>query len=310
MRRAVVPLVVGGLLLGGPALAASPTPSPEDRSTTLTVTPRALPDRGVLRLSGFSDCAVIDGHLLFTRYDGTPDSLVVRARQSTTYDARREKFPFALRMAVPASARPGTAQVYAEPFCGPPEEYPPSSRVTVRITRSALVLAVSPRRPVQGAVIRVRATTCDGPGGRLTVRVRLAGAVAQRSAPIGGDGSAVIRVPLPAGSGRAQVDLPLAARECPGSTAPASVTITVRAAAAASASPSQAVLSASPSATPSPSGSSRATASSPQSGRAVPKDSATGGGAGGVPVLLGLGGAAALAGGAATVWARRRRTGS
>ncbi len=304
MRARLACAALLAVLVGAPgALAASP--SPYDSATTLTVTPRALPDRGVLSLSGFSDCAVIDGHLVFTRYDGTPDNVVVRARQATRYDDVREKYPFALRITVPAQARPGSARVYAEPFCGPPEEYPPSGDVTVQVTRSVLVLTASPRRPVAGTRLRVRAATCDGPGGRLTVQAELGGRKTQALAVIGADGVAQATVDLPPGAGTATVSAPKAAQECPGSTAAAPRRVAVRAAAPA---PAAAQSSATASAVPSPS-SSAPVASPATSGSAAPgtvTSRGDGDGPGGAAVAA-AGTALVLAVGAAVVVLRRRR---
>ena len=62
----------------------------------MTVSPAAAPDRSTVTLRGFSDCAVIDGHLVFTTYDGKADNVVVRST-SKTYDYDREKYPFTVR---------------------------------------------------------------------------------------------------------------------------------------------------------------------------------------------------------------------
>ena len=294
------------VLAGTPgALAASP--SPYDSATTLTVSPRALPDRGVLSLSGFSDCAVVDGHLVFTRYDGSADNVVVRGRQATRYDDAREKYPFAIRITVPAQARPGSARVYAEPFCGPPEEYPPSGQVAIEVTRSALVLTASPPRPMAGARLRVRAATCDGPGGRITVQVALGGRTTRALAAIGTDGAAEVSVDLPPGAGTATVSAPAAARECPGSAPVARRRLTVRAAAAT---PTAAQSSAPVSAAPSPP--SRAPVASPSTTGSGERRSAPARGKGGGPGGVGLavaGTALVLAVGAGAVAVRRRRTG-
>ncbi len=217
-------------LNSGPALAApTPSPSPDDRTTSLSVSPTLLSARATLTLKGFSDCAIIDGHLVFNGYDGNPDNVVVRSQQSR-YDMVREKYPYEVRIVVPGRARPGTAQVYAEPFCGPPEEYPPSKVQQVRLQPAVLTLAKGTRRPVAGQRLRLTAGTCNGPATRLTFDVTVAGVVERVRADVSGDGRASVSYLLPERTGPASVALPAAARECPGSTVPKALSFTVRAA--------------------------------------------------------------------------------
>jgi hypothetical protein len=214
----------------------------------LTVSPSSGPDRSTVVLRGFSDCAVIDGHLLFTTYDGRPDNVVVRGT-SKTYDYEREKYPFLLRLKVPPAAAPGPAEVYAEPFCGPPEEYGRSPTVAFRVERGRLVVSLSRRRLEVGDRLRIRAAACDGARGPLTVRVQVGGQVRDLTAAVDASGSASASVSLSlAGAGR--VSLPHADAQCPGSAAGAPVEFFVAGAAVAG-SPS---VSAAPS--PSESGSS------------------------------------------------------
>ncbi len=306
MRARLACAIVLAALTGAPgALAASP--SPYDSATTLTVSPRVLPDRGVLSLSGFSDCAVVDGHLLFTRYDGSADNVVVRAKQATRYDAAREKYPYSVRIPVPPRARPGAARVYAEPFCGPPEEYPPSSQVSVRVARSALALSASPRRPAAGGRVRVRAATCDGPGGRLTLQVVLGGRSVRGSAPIRADGTADTTLALPPGAGTATVSAPAAARECPGSTAPRALAVPVRGASSpTSALPASAAAPESPTPTGSPTVVAAPLADSPTVGPTGLAGSRRTGTEVGLAVLAA---GALLVASLGLVLARRRRTG-
>jgi hypothetical protein len=244
-----------------PSGAESPSPAPEDRTTTLSISPAAGPDRTTVVLQGFSDCAVIDGHLLFTSYDGRADNLVVRST-STRYDYSREKYPYTIRLTVPVSAAPGPARVYAEPFCGPPEEYPGSAVKPFRVERSGLSLRLSPRRLDRGDSLRVRARTCDGARGRLTVRVREAGEARDLQATLDSTGSAALSVPVGADG---EVSLPFAATECRGSAYAGAVAYDVRAGSAAvSAGPtptSSASRSAAPSTVPSTPASSQPTPS-------------------------------------------------
>lgn len=212
-------MLAGGIvLLATPAVGVeSPSPAPDDRTTTLTVSPSAAAAREVLTLRGFSDCAILDGHLLFTRYDGGADNVVVRSAPGAAYDDKREKFPYVVRITVPARARPGPAKAYAEPFCGPPEEYPASPTLSVRIDRGELVARASPRRPVAGQRIRVRAATCDGARGSLTLRVTVGRQVQDVRAPVAVDGTASASVRLGGAAGAATVTLPRVGTECPGS---------------------------------------------------------------------------------------------
>jgi hypothetical protein len=193
----------------------------------VTVTPVAGPDRTDVTLRGFSDCAVIDGHLIFTRYDGKADNVVARST-SRTYDYAREKYPFLVRLTVPATAAPGAAQVYAEPFCGPPEEYPPSAVRSFRIERSSLALRVSPQRPAGGDLLRVRAGTCDGARDLLTVRFRDGDRVVDRRVRVDSSGSAAASVRLAEAGGTLEVSLPRAADECRGSSYAGPVSVVVR----------------------------------------------------------------------------------
>lgn len=214
-------MLAGGIvLLATPAVGVespSPSPAPDDRTTTLTVSPSAPAAREVLTLRGFSDCAILDGHLLFTRYDGGADNVVVRSAPGAAYDAKREKFPYVIRITVPTRARPGPAKVYAEPFCGPPEEYPASPTLSVRIDRGELVASASPRRPVAGQRIRVRAATCDGARGSLTLRVTVGRQIQDVRAQVAADGTASASVRLGGAVGAATVTLPRVGAECPGS---------------------------------------------------------------------------------------------
>ena len=213
--RTAVTLVVAGGALALPAQAA--TPAPVDNATTLSVSPTSVTPRHPLALKGFSDCAVIDGHLVFTRYDGSADNVVVRAPQATRYDDAREKYPFAMQITVPAQARPGSVRVYAEPFCGPPEEYPPSGSVQVRVVPGALGLSVFPRRPLEGSRMRLSASTCNGPGGRVTFAVRAGSNSEQVTATADGQGRVRASVDVPRGVDAVEVSLPDVARQCPGS---------------------------------------------------------------------------------------------
>ncbi|MEO6203998.1 MAG: hypothetical protein ABIO67_01240 [Mycobacteriales bacterium] len=265
---AIAALFLLAALNSGPALAApTPSPSPDDRTTSLSVSPTSLSARETLTLKGFSDCAIIDGHLVFDGYDGNPDNVVVRSQQSR-YDLRREKYPYEVRIVVPGRARPGKAQVYAEPFCGPPEEYPPSGVQSVRLQPTPLTLAKGTRRPVAGQRLRLTAGTCNGPGTRLTFEVTVAGVVENVRAAVSGDGRASVSYLLPERIGPASVALPAAARECPGSTGPKALTFTVRAPHSATpAVVSRAPESASPS--PTPTSSARGVATAPPTADAV-----------------------------------------
>lgn len=218
MRVGLGPAAIAVVALGAlTSTATAAISAPADNATTVTVSPTALAPRATLTLSGFSDCAVVDGHLVFTRYDGTADNVVVRAPQATRYDDAREKYPFTVRIPVPAQARPGLVRVYAEPFCGPPEEYPPSPSVQVRVVPGVLTVSVFPRRPVEGRRMRLTATTCNGPGGRVTFAVRAADDAAQVTAAVDGQGRARASVDVPRGVDAVQVSLPEAAQQCPGS---------------------------------------------------------------------------------------------
>ncbi|MFN2522308.1 MAG: hypothetical protein ABR614_03220, partial [Mycobacteriales bacterium] len=144
MRRAGAWATCALLLVvtAAPAFGAeSPSPAPEDRTTSITVSPPAAPDRATLVLRGFSDCAVVDGHLMFRTYDGAAAEVVGRST-TQTYDYSRDKYPYLVRLTVPENAAPGSAQVYAAPFCGPPEEYPSSRVLPFRITQGQLLLRV------------------------------------------------------------------------------------------------------------------------------------------------------------------------
>ena len=308
--------VLVAVAVAGPATAAtpsplpsapsspspSPSPSPEDRATTLTVSPPAGPDRTSVLLRGFSDCAVIDGHLLFTTYDGKADNVVVR-RTSTTYDDAREKYPYAIRLTVPATAAPGTAKAYVEPFCGPPEEYPASAVVPFRVELAALALRLSPTRPPAGGRLRIRARTCDGSRGTLTIRVRSGDVSTDVRGAVDATGvaTASVRVTAPG-----EVSLPNAATECRGSSYAGAVAYALRAAVAASAGgpsaassppPTAASAAASPGRTPLPGASPSVAAAPGPAGR-------TGGGRG---PLLGAAAAALVAAAAGAVWLTLRR---
>ncbi|MCA1711715.1 MAG: hypothetical protein LC789_08820 [Actinobacteria bacterium] len=163
--------------------------------------------------------------LMFRTYDGAAGEVVGRST-SNTYDYSRDKYPFLVRLTVPANAAPGAAQVYAAPFCGPPEEYPSSRILPVRITQGQLLLRVSPRRPEVGERLRVRVSGCDGTRGRLTVRVQVGSDSRDVTAPVIA-GSASVRVRL-AMAGTGNVSLPSAATQCRGSRAAAPVPISVR----------------------------------------------------------------------------------
>ena len=302
MSRCAVAAAALVAALAPPAAAAeTPSPAPEDRSTTLTVTPTSGPDRSTVVLRGFSDCAVIDGHLVFTRYDGRPDNVVVRST-TKTYDYAREKYPYVVRVVVPATARPGPAEVFAEPFCGPPEEYPPSVRRAFRVVPGVLTLRVSPTRPEPGDRLRITASTCDGARGPVTVRVRQGDDLREVAAPV--DPAGRLSVTVTAGRGDGEVSLPRAAEQCPGSTRPAAVSFAARSPASAAASASAAT--AAPSAA-SPTPSTSPTAESPAAtASALPtrtqRDDESGGGVVLLAGLLGL----AMAGGVAAVLRRRR----
>lgn len=302
MSRYGVPAAMLVAAFAVPAGAAeTPSPAPEDRSTTVSVSPASGPDRSTLVLRGFSDCAVIDGHLLFTRYDGRPDNVVARTT-TKTYDYAREKYPYIVRLTVPATARPGPAEVYAEPFCGPPEEYPPSARRAFRVASGVLALRVSPTRLEPGELLRVGASTCDGAHGPVTVRVRQGGDVREVAAPVDAAGrlAATVRV----GGGDGEVSLPRAAEQCPGSTRPAVVAFSVRAPVVVTSAATRPA-SATPSAPPTTSASSLA-ASPTASPTAATTAPVSGRGSGRSPLLplalLGLG----LAAGAAVLLRRRR----
>ena len=305
-RAAAVALLV--LLTALPVHAESPSPTPDDRTTSLTVSPAAGPARSTVTLRGYSDCAVIDGHLLFTTYDGKPDNVVVRATTST-YDYDREKYPFVIRIRVPLTAAPGEASVYAQPFCAPPEEYPTSDELPFRVERSALAVQVSPRRPESGQRVGLRASTCAGPTGRLSFRVQVGGDVREVSAPVDALGSASASVRLGSATGDAQVTLPRAADECRGSVPPRGLTFRVRPGRTSVTPGESASASASPGSSPSSSAQPSPTSSGPASPSAAAEPSRrVARGAGGLglaalvaAVLL----AAAAAAGAVAV--RRRR---
>lgn len=310
-KRVGAALLAGGIvLLATPAVGVeSPSPAPDDRTTTLTVSPSSPAAREVLTLRGFSDCAILDGHLLFTRYDGGADNVVVRSAPGAAYDDKREKFPYAIRITVPLRARPGAARVYAEPFCGPPEEYPASPTLPLRIDRGQLLTSASPRRALAGQRIRVRAATCDGARPSLTLRVTVGRQVQDVRAPVSADGAAAASLRLGGAVGPATVTLPRESTECPGST-PAP-TYRFRVLAVPGSSPE-----ASPISTPSPSPSASAS-SAPPASNATPAPSASvvrarpaadrddGGSGAAVPALIVT--AAAAAATAAFVAARRRR---
>ena len=290
------------VMAGGPVLAAeTPSPAPEDRSTTLTVTPTSGPDRSAVVLRGFSDCAVIDGHLLFTRYDGRPDNVVVRTT-SRTYDYAREKYPYVVRVVVPATARPGPAQVFAEPFCGPPEEYPPSARRAFRVLPGELTLRVSPERVAPGERLRVSASTCDGARGPVPVRVRQGSEVRDLAAPVDAAGRAAVTVR--AGRGDGEVSLPRAVEQCPGSTRPAAVAFAVRLPASADAGASASPTTTPPSVPPPPSTSSAGP--SPSATAAAPPAPRRSDRSGGPGLLLPVALLAVAAAGTAVLLRRRR----
>ena len=272
------------------------------------MSPVAGPDRTIVTLRGFSDCAVIDGHLIFKRYDGKADNVVARST-SRAYDYAREKYPFTVRLTVPTTAAPGAAQVYAEPFCGPPEEYPPSAVRPFRVERSRLALRVSPRRPEGGELLRVRASTCDGPAGLLTIRVREGDRVVDRRVRVDASGLASVSVRLTAAGGPVEASLPRAAAECPGSSYAGPVSVTVRSVPGASSAPD-------PTGEPSPAPSAATTSATPSAGVAEssstpsPRGQARSERGAGGPPLLAAGLLALLAAGAgAVVLVRRSRRG-
>ncbi len=307
-RRTGAAVLVLAFLTGGPALAApspSPSPSPDDRSTSLSTSPGALSARETLTLKGFSDCAIIDGHLVFTGYDGNPDNVVVRSQQSR-YDTAREKYPYQVRIVVPARARPGSAQVYAEPFCGPPEDYPPSDVQRIRLVPAALNVTRSPRRPTEGRRLQLSARSCNGPGSRLTFAVAVDGVSERVTVAVSGDGRATLTYDLPRRAGPATVSLPSAASQCPGSSAPGVLAFTVRAVPTPAPAATETV-------SPSPSASTTSAAAvapvpfptrvndGPAAARTRPRRDR-----GPAVVLVLLAGALALGGGAAVWWSRRR----
>jgi hypothetical protein len=294
------------LLLAAPAVAAeSPSPAPEeDRTTSVAVSPASAADRGTFVLRGYSDCAVIDGHLLFRSYDGKADNVVARST-SKTYDYSREKYPYVVRVTVPAHAAPGPAQVYAAPFCGPPEEYPTSETLAVRIARGQLALRLSDRRLDVGDRLRVRVSGCDGTRGRLTVRVQVGGDTRDVPAAVV-SGAASARVTLRT-AGTGTVSLPRAATECRGSRAAAPVPFAVRGAAtvaSASASPSASEVPASAPASPAPMAASASASSSPSAAPAAAPRRKRDGGVPVLPVVLAV---LAAAGAAGAVLLRRSR---
>ena len=295
------------LLTAAPASAESPSPAPDDRTTSLTVSPAAAPARSTVTLRGYSDCAVIDGHLLFTTYDGKPDNLVVRATTST-YDYDREKYPFVIRLRVPVTAAPGAARVYAEPFCAPPEEYPVSDELPFRVERGALAVRVLTRRAEAGERVRLQAATCDGARGRLTFRVRVGNDVRDASAPVDRAGVASVSVLLGSATGPAEASLPRAAEECRGSTAAASVAFDVRRGRAATSPGSSASASAQQSAPPSSQAArpSATVSASSSAGPVASRRAARGDGGGGLlPPAVAVVLLVAVAAGAVAV--RRRR---
>lgn len=156
---------------------------------------------------------------------------------SRSYDYAREKYPFTVRLTVPTTAAPGVAQVYAEPFCGPPEEYPPSAVQSFRIERSRLALRLSPRRPDGGELLRVRASTCDGARDLLTIRLRDGDRVVDRRVRVDSSGFASVSVRLAVAGGPVEASLPRAAAECRGSSYAGPVSVTVRSVGGASSAP-------------------------------------------------------------------------
>jgi hypothetical protein len=308
--RAALSGTAGVLLvtLAGASVAASPSPSPspgvEDRTTTVSVSPTAAPDRAPIVLRGFSDCAVIDGHLLFTTYDGKADNVVVR-RTSTTYDYAREKYPFTIRLTVPVTAAPGRAKVYAEPFCGPPEEYPASTVAPFVVERSRLALRLSPRRPRSGDRLRVRVRTCDGGHGRLTVRVREGTAVRDLDATVDAAGAAALSVRV---TSAGDVSLPFAAAQCRGSSYAGAAAYAVRPTTSKAPEPTPAATTSSIEPTPSAAGPGPASTAPTAEATAAPR-AATSSDDGSAP-WLGVAAAALVAGaaGAVVVALVRRRT--
>jgi hypothetical protein len=241
--------VSGRLLVVATAVLAGAVAAPAAaEETTLRLSPAHAPAGGSVAVDLRSDCKLNYLNLTYSRYDGGTKTATTLT--DGRFDEGLQKYRYVGRLAVPGDAAYGSAVAYAQPYCGPPEEYPASRDVPFTVDRSVLRLAVSPARVRAGTreTLRVSGGDCAGSVSSVPLRVRwpdgssmtVTGAV--RSLRV----SASFALPpsVRPGTGTVALARPDA---CPGSRPLGPAVFTVRAAAVASESPAPTL---SPSPTP------------------------------------------------------------
>ena len=244
-----------------------------------------------------SDCALNYLNLTYHRYDGSTQTGTTLTEGK--YDAGLDKFRYRGSLRVPPDAAPGKATAFAQPYCGPPEEYPASGDVPFTVDHGRLALSASPARVVAGSRVTVSGGDCDGPVTSVPLVVRYGdGTRASVTARVDARRvSATFTAPPIPGEASVSLARPDA---CPGSRAAGAATFAVRVPAATSAPPATA--SVAPSATVS--GPPVLTAS-PETPEAVATITGTSSGGGAVPLALAALGVLAVAGAGTAWWLRR-----
>jgi hypothetical protein len=213
-------LVVAAALLATPlsAYAASPSPTPSaaaDR-TSLTISPAAGVDESTFAAAGDSDCHLMAVTLTYQTYAGEQRQVGKQDQKAAALGGGR--YHYSARLAVPADARPQTAQVQAEPLCGSEADgFPPSAPRSFTVLRARPRISLFPRTVRPGETTRVRVRGCFGTPGPIDLTVILPGAPPRtvRATLAGSTATAYLLVPTDTRSGAATVSVGL--DTCPGS---------------------------------------------------------------------------------------------
>jgi hypothetical protein len=223
------------------ALLAPPLTSPAAaREITIKVTPTHGSDGEYFTAEGVGNCEDLRMIIEYDTYAGNHTSWGTDFRG--TWDPKINGAPYKIKVRVPHTTRPGSADVYVAPYCGPIEEFPSSDGVKVTIDKARVRFTVSPSWPRVGQQVTITGTGCYGSTSAVApVQIRWANGTLDRRVPLTrprnaaiGDGHGfTVRTTAPPGAeGTATLSLfpdsPSGDIECPGTVLPAAVSFRVR----------------------------------------------------------------------------------
>lgn len=184
----------------------------------MALTPSRGADKSVVHVRGTSDCSIMYATLVYKTYAGK-ESAVTAQDDDAPYDPKTRRNTYDVLIVVPSDAAPGEGQIFADPYCGPKSEFPPSDPQAFEIIRAIAEWQNVPAVITAGQQIGLSLSPCFGPVAAPNAIVELPGTGGMRLR-LTRDGvhlRGTVRIPsaTPAGAARVMIE----ASACRGSTA-------------------------------------------------------------------------------------------